>query len=297
MRNYIILLLLLLGLGSCRSKNEPEVALRHGVVFRLCPTALRSESMPMAPARAQQAITSEPTVLLVVDECAGVSRDTVIQWADLQNGQLLLPLANGGHTLRFVLAVNGWADFDRQAKTLAWDLANCYDTSVPLNYTWGANVQVNIQDDVVEQEVSLPLIVGRVDVQSSDIVPVDCAAFGLEGKAVCWTLDLITMMGCSPQLIGRRWSSTGYVGKTIYVAVYSFAPVSGNIGRVRLRSYRADNSVLTSRGIYDPVAQPDRLVPITAGRITSYSGEVFAGGEGLTVSPVMDWTGTDRFGL
>lgn len=251
----------------------------------------------MAPARAQQTITDQPTMLLVVDECEGMCRDTLIHWADLQEGQLVLPLSDGEHTLRFVLAVSAWATYDAQAKTLSWDIANCYETTAPLNYTWGAVVQVNVQDDVVEQEVSLPLIVGRVDVQSSDIVPVDCAAFGLEGTDLCWTLDLTTMMGCSPQLIGRRWSSAGYVGKTIYVAVYSFAPVSGNIGRVRLRSYRADNSVLTSRGIYDPVAQPDRLVPITAGRITSYSGEVFTGGDGLTVSPVMDWTGTDRFGL
>lgn len=237
-----------------------------------------------------RAITSTPTVLLAVDVLGGEVVNVVQLTKETETDNVLdalsLNMAYGRHTLYFLAAAKGYAEFDQDAMTVSWTTANAN-----LNYTWARKLTVDVSNGpAATLNVELPLAVGRIELVCNDALDPDIRQMAISGAGICWTLDLTTMQGRESEdgiAISLPYTSTNYSNGRAF-AFFSFEPVSEsestpNIGNVTFIAKRADGSEIASHTLSN--------VPVQTGYYTQYRGYFFSNNADFNLSLADDWTG------
>lgn len=262
------------------------------VVFRFKPFEMSQQPFD----EATRAIFATPIVLLVIDEMGGEVKQVkqlstsaggngVTQVSDVL-ADLSMNLSIGTHNVYFVAAGRPYHSYDADALTVTWDVA-----TANLNYTWAKKVEVNVSGSAsVTQSVTLPLVVGRVDLVCNDRQDPLIRQMVVEGENICWTLDLETMKGRSSEdgiTIVFPYNLDSYdAGKTF--AFCSFEPMAEegatpSVGQVTFTAKKADDSVIASHTLSN--------VPVRAGYLTQFTGSFYSAAVGFSLSIADDWTG------
>lgn len=231
-----------------------------------------------------------PVRLLVLDECDGVVRDSVLRWEDVSIHGYNPALKVGTHTIRFVLTSKIWSRYDVAQQTVSWNAAN---SQTELSYVWAVSKTVQVQPDMPSQSIDLPLVVGQVMVHSTDSKPGNCASVTLKVSAACQTLDLSTMQGVSP---AQRQVTVNAMAYTGVLSFFTFVPTCGNVGRGTITANSMSGAVIASHEIYDP-ASVAGVIPVSQGHVSLFEGAVFSAqsAAAFTFRPQSDWTKTDLF--
>lgn len=284
---------------SCdKSETLPPADGFKQVTFSLSSFNLEQEPMSSpqcAPSTRANDITATPTRLLVLDVVNGSTKQALerttatvpegssssLQHVDNVLSDLSLTLTYGTHDIYILAAVNPYVSYSTTDKTVLWNVDN------RPSYTWAKKVEVTVsQSSAATESVTLPLVIGRVDLICTDAQDPAATKMQLSGK-MCWTLDLTTMNGIVPT---TPWTYSIAIpntdaGKSF--ATYSFAPSSGNLGNLTFTALNSSDSEITSHTLPN--------VPVTAGYITRYTGLFYSNTQGFTLSTVNSWTGvTDK---
>lgn len=258
--------------------------------FALWQTPLQAET---------RAITNTPIALLVIDEMEG----EVLQVKQLTSDQttpgtgaqvvedvladLTLDMVPGSHNVYFVAACKAYDSFDADALTVTWDNA-----TASLSYTWAQKLSVTVTSTAsAARSVTMPLVVGRVELECLDAQDPDIDRMHIAGTDICWTLNLESMTGeASDNGVDYSiayTSSNKNAGKKF--AFFSFEPQttgSGTptVGDVTFTAEREDGSAIVAHTLSN--------VPVRKGYLTHYSGAFYDYATGFTFSLANDWSGT-----
>lgn len=267
-------------LVSCNNAELTESLLEQtrDITFSLNTFSLTHEPMTApqcAPSTRANDFTATPTRLLVLDVVNGSVKQTLERTENILDA-LTLTLTYGTHDIYLLAAVSPYVSYSTTDISVLWNATN------RPSYTWAKKVQVTVsQTSAATESVTLPLVIGRIDLICNDAQDPAAAKMQISGK-ICWTLDLTTMNGIAPT---TPWSYSISIpnttaGKTF--ATYSFAPSSGDLSYLTFTALNASDSEITSHTLTD--------VPVTAGYITRYTGLFYSNTQGFTLTVANSWT-------
>ncbi len=274
MKNSCIFLMAsFLALPSCYSDSEDVISdTDKYVTFNLNLDGVEQTSLTRA--------ISEPKNLLVIDKFG----EKVTASVKNSLNAIGMPLEYGTHDIYFVAAVNIWASYSTADLTVTWTTDR-----TALSYAWAYHLELEVDENTVVENITLPLIIANVQIKTLDKLPSNVSTMKIEAPSLSKVYDLKTMSGVESESdINYSLDVTQYAGQyTFAVNLFTFVPSSGYAGDIVLTALDTDSKEITSKTF--------EQIPVQAGYISLYSGYFFSDGVAFPLSYSDDWTGTNNY--
>ncbi len=263
---------LLFVLTSCYQNSEVDLTTNEQyVTFDLYTEGVEQSSLTRA--------ISEPGNLLIIDKF-GEEITTDIKTS---LGSIALPLDYGTHEIYFVAATKIWDSYNTTDLTVSWP--NTHDG---LSYVWAYHLTLEVDQHTTVEEITLPLVIANVQVQTLDKIPADISQISFEGPDMCKGLDLKTMSGFKIESgINYSLNISSSIGNNLTLNLFTFVPTTSNVGDIVVSATDNNSNEIASKTLEG--------VPVRQGYISLYSGYYFTDGLGIQLSYSEDWTGTTKY--